>query len=86
VLGLPLGDTSLTASAAVMVNVLGGRNGSDPRAYLPAALAVPGVHVHLYGKEARPGRKVGHVTALGDDPEDARDRARRAAALLTDGE
>jgi len=86
VLDLPLGDTSLTAPAAVMVNVLGGPHGTDPRANLTAALTVPGVHVHLYGKEAWPGRKVGHVTALGDDPEDARGRARRAAALLMGGE
>jgi 5-(carboxyamino)imidazole ribonucleotide synthase len=45
----------------------------------------PGVKVHLYGKEVRPGRKVGHVTVLGDDVEALRDRARRAASYLSCG-
>jgi 5-(carboxyamino)imidazole ribonucleotide synthase len=47
--------------------------------------ADPGVKVHLYGKEVRPGRKVGHVTAVGDDIEDLRDRAVRAANYLRHG-
>ena len=51
----------------------------------PAALAVPGASVHLYGKAARPGRKLGHVTVVGDDVDDVRRRARRAAELLTGG-
>jgi 5-(carboxyamino)imidazole ribonucleotide synthase len=86
VLDLPLGRTDATAPAVVMANVLGGMAGIDPRDNLAAALAVPGVHVHLYGKEARPGRKVGHVTALGDDLEEVRRRAKYAAALLVGGE
>jgi 5-(carboxyamino)imidazole ribonucleotide synthase len=40
------------------------------------------VHVHLYGKEPRPGRKLGHVTALGQDPAEVRARARLVAAAL----
>ncbi len=58
ILGLPLGSTAARAPAA-MVNLIGG---------LPdvgALLALPGAHVHLYGKEARPGRKLGHVTLVG---------------------
>jgi 5-(carboxyamino)imidazole ribonucleotide synthase len=47
--------------------------------------ADPGVKVHLYGKPVRPGRKVGHVTVLGDDIDRLRDRARRAASYLTSG-
>jgi len=47
--------------------------------------AEPGVKVHLYGKELRPGRKVGHVTALGDDLDDVRRRARRAVTWLREG-
>jgi 5-(carboxyamino)imidazole ribonucleotide synthase len=47
--------------------------------------ADPGVKVHLYGKAVRPGRKVGHVTAVGDDVEDLRRRAWRAASYLRDG-
>jgi len=64
------------------VNVVGGPSGGDPRANLPAALAIPGVHVHLYGKGPRPGRKLGHVTALGADAGEVRERAERAAAIL----
>lgn len=83
VLDLPLGDTSVTAPAVATVNVLGPADGSDPRARLPAALEVPGVAVHLYGKQARAGRKLGHVTAVGDDPTETRARAWRAADRLT---
>jgi 5-(carboxyamino)imidazole ribonucleotide synthase len=47
--------------------------------------ADPAVKVHLYGKPVRPGRKVGHVTALGGDQAEVRDRARRAASYLATG-
>ena len=43
----------------------------------------PGVKVHLYGKEVRPGRKIGHVTVSGDDLDDVRARARHAADFIT---
>lgn len=82
VLGWPLGAAHLRKPAAAMVNVLGGPEGTDPRRLLPEALAPGDVHIHLYGKAARPGRKLGHVTALDDDPAEALDRARRAAVAL----
>jgi 5-(carboxyamino)imidazole ribonucleotide synthase len=82
VLDWPLGDTSLVAPAAVMVNVLGGAPGNDPQAELPRALADPAVKAHLYGKAARPGRKLGHVTVLADTADEARARGQRAAAIL----
>ena len=83
VLGLPLGATELVASAAVMVNLLGTRTGPARAEGLAAALAVPGAQVHLYGKLAsRPGRKMGHVTALGATLAEAEARAQRAAAAL----
>jgi 5-(carboxyamino)imidazole ribonucleotide synthase len=78
----PLGSTALVAPAAVTVNVVGPEDGSDPRTRLPEALAVAGAHVHLYGKGARPGRKLGHVTALADDVATARDVAWRAVRIL----
>ena len=85
ILDLPLGATALVAPAAVMVNILGERDAPvdpTPRG-LPAALAVRGAHVHLYGKRrSRPGRKMGHVTALGTDVATAADVAARAAALI----
>ena len=50
--------------------------------YLHCLAHDPGIRIHMYGKQVRPGRKVGHVTALGEDPEDVRARARHAAAFL----
>lgn len=82
ILGLPLGAVDLVSPAATMVNVIGGADGSDPRSRLSGALAVPGAVVQLYGKAARPGRKLGHVTALGDTPDASRDRAWAAAQAL----
>ena len=83
VLDWPLGDASLVRPAAVMVNVLGLRDGEASAAALPAALAGRDVAVHIYGKRrVRPGRKMGHVTALGDTLDDARARAHRVAEQL----
>ena len=82
VLDLPLGPTWANAPAAVTVNVIGGLEAIDPANNLTEALAVEGAQVHLYGKRPRPGRKLGHVTALADDLDQARDLARRAEAAL----
>ena len=62
--GQPLGPTTPLVEAAVMVNVVG----ADQPGSLEAAQAVAGAHVHDYGKSWRPGRKLGHVTVVGDDP------------------
>jgi len=88
VLDYPMGETHLTAPAVAMANVLGGppaKMGVDERLHHMMA-AEPGVKVHLYGKRVRPGRKIGHVTALGEDMADCRARAARAAAWLRVGE
>ena len=82
VLDLPLGPTWMNAPAAVTVNVVGGLELVDPSQNLPEALAVEGAHVHLYGKRPGPGVKLGHVTAVGDDLDQARFLARRAEAAL----
>ena len=80
----PLGTTEMVAPAAATVNILGGERPLDLRRDLPAVLEDPCVHVHLYGKEPEPGRKLGHVTALADEPDAAREAAHRAVQLLTD--
>jgi len=88
VLDYPLGETTPTAPAVVMANVLGGRTdgmGIDERVHHLFA-ADPGARVHLYGKQVRPGRKIGHVTVLGEDFEDLRVRAAVAARWLSDGD
>jgi 5-(carboxyamino)imidazole ribonucleotide synthase len=82
VLDLPLGPATPQHAQVASVNVFGGPAGQDPRALLGRGLAVPGAHVHLYGKEARPGRKLGHVTVCGDDAADVRERAWGAALAL----
>ncbi|MBV9293284.1 MAG: 5-(carboxyamino)imidazole ribonucleotide synthase [Frankiales bacterium] len=82
VLDWPLGDTSPLAPVTVMVNLLGGRDTDLTRTLPPALEAVPEAHVHLYGKEPRPARKLGHVTVLGDDVVEARERARTAVRVL----
>lgn len=83
VLGLPLGDPGLQAPAAAMVNVLGTHTRPIADADLAHALAVPRAFVHLYGKlQNRPGRKMGHVTALGSSVDEALDRARVAVSAL----
>lgn len=80
--GLPLGDVSMRAPAA-MVNLLGDRTGPVRPAGVEEVLADPAVSLHLYGKaESWPRRKLGHITALGETAEDALARARGAAAAL----
>jgi 5-(carboxyamino)imidazole ribonucleotide synthase len=82
VLDWPLGDPTPIAPVTVMTNLLGGDR-TDLAATLPAALAaVPEARVHLYGKAPRPGRKLGHVTVLGTDVVQTRERARLAVSVL----
>ena len=86
VLDWPMGATERTAPWVVMANVLGGEGEPDLDRRLHMLFGRdPGLKVHLYGKQVRPGRKIGHVTALGDDLEQTRQRAREGAAHLADG-
>ena len=83
VMDLPLGSPAPRARWTVMVNILGGERADVGHLYdgFPHAMARdPHLRVHLYGKDLRPGRKVGHVNAYGDDLEDCLERARHAAA------
>ncbi len=82
ILDLPLGPTYMRVPAAVTVNVIGGYDHVDPADHLADALAVEGAQIHLYGKHPAPGSKLGHVTAVGDDLEQARDMAKKAEAAL----
>jgi len=77
VCGLPLGDVGVRGHVA-MVNVIG----QEPDA--AEILAIPGAHLHSYGKRARPGRKLGHVTLVADDPDSLRQRVVQVARHLTD--
>ena len=83
VLDLPLGATGMTEPWSVMVNVLGGpETGGLPSRYGRAMATHPTVKMHSYGKESRPGRKVGHVTASGDELAEVAYQARGAAAFF----
>jgi 5-(carboxyamino)imidazole ribonucleotide synthase len=92
VLDYPLGSTAMTAPAVVMANVLGGAAAApdwsgpslDERVHHLMA-HWPDVKLHWYGKGQRPGRKLGHVTALGGDVDEVRARAVAAARYLADG-
>jgi 5-(carboxyamino)imidazole ribonucleotide synthase len=79
VLDLPLGSPTARAPWCVTVNILGGSVPTLYDGYPHVQARDPDVKVHLYGKEVRPGRKVGHVTVYGDDLDDLRARARHAA-------
>jgi 5-(carboxyamino)imidazole ribonucleotide synthase len=67
ILDLPLGDPSMTASFAVMGNILGGDKSDMYRPYLHLMARNPELKVHQYMKEVRSGRKIGHVNAVGED-------------------
>jgi 5-(carboxyamino)imidazole ribonucleotide synthase len=82
VVDLPLGDPAPRAPWTVMANVLGGTVHDLPSALLHCFARDRRLRAHLYGKQVRPGRKVGHVTAYGSDLAEVRRRARHAAAYL----
>lgn len=85
VLDLPLGDPSPRDAHAVMVNILGGPQHEEITDRFALAMEhVPDAKLHTYGKTARPGRKVGHVTVTGNDLDEVTYRARAAAAFFDD--
>ncbi len=89
VLDYPLGATDVMAPAVVMANVLGAAEtpAMSPDERLHHLLArFRDAHVHYYGKQERPGRKIGHVTMLGQSMADVRERAKLAAHWLSHAE
>jgi len=86
VCGLPLGSPDMLAPAAAMANLLGDVwSGGEPN--WAAALAMPDIKLHLYGKSSpRPGRKMGHLTVLGASPDGAKERVLHARRALRKSE
>jgi 5-(carboxyamino)imidazole ribonucleotide synthase len=82
VLDLPLGSPAAREDVSVMVNILGADHEDLYQPYLHVMAHDPAVKVHLYGKGVRPGRKVGHVNAYGDDRQLVLARARHAADFI----
>ncbi|WP_426998623.1 5-(carboxyamino)imidazole ribonucleotide synthase [Pseudarthrobacter sp. N5] len=88
VLNLPLGATDVLGPIVVMKNFLGGDNQDLFSAYPTALASEPAAKIHCYGKEVRPGRKIGHVNLVGTSAADAaslRHRATRVANIIRDG-
>jgi 5-(carboxyamino)imidazole ribonucleotide synthase len=86
VLGLPLGSTKMIAPAAVMINMLGEEQGTGYPVGIDEALKVDGAHIHVYGKAVTNiGRKMGHITALGESIGEAEEIAHRAAKCIRFG-
>ena len=67
ILDLPLGSTAMRSKYAVMGNVLGGEKSDMYRPYLHLMARTPGLKFHQYGKDVKPGRKIGHVTMCGEN-------------------
>lgn len=83
VCGLPLGSADMLAHAAVMINLLGNRNGSGVPDNVIELLRHNKAHLHLYNKkQSRIGRKMGHVTGLGNNQTEALSRAKSAADAI----
>lgn len=87
VLSLPLGSTALKVPSAAMLNIIGASSSMDEiRTFASTALTVPGCAVHLYGKsDCRKGRKMGHVTVVGDSDATVRARLRPLLSALPGG-
>ncbi|KAL0948889.1 hypothetical protein HGRIS_009005 [Hohenbuehelia grisea] len=87
ILSLPLGSTSLKVPSAAMLNVIGASSSmTEITSLANTALSVPGASVHLYGKaECRKGRKMGHITVVGQSDAEVRDRLRPLLEALPSG-
>ncbi len=84
VAGMPLEDPAMKVPAAVMINILGERDGAAEPKGIEEAETIPGVKVHIYGKsETRRERKMGHLTAVADTLDEARTNAEKARALIS---
>ncbi len=82
ILDWPLGSTDMRVPAAAMVNLIGGDNCAGSLSAVRAALAIPNINIHLYGKDLRPRRKLGHITATASSVEEALQSAFRAASCF----
>lgn len=82
--GMPFGDAKLKVPAAVMINILGERDGKAEQKGVADAEKIPGVSVHIYGKlQTRNERKMGHITVVGKTLEECLKKAKKARKLIT---
>ena len=83
VMDWPLGSPAMTSPVTVMVNLLGRDVDNLQGAFRHVMARDPGIKVHLYGKDVKPGRKIGHVNAVGENLDDLLQRTQHAADYLT---
>lgn len=83
ILDLPLGDTAMTSKWVVMGNILGSSKSDMYRPYLHLLARTPAMKFHYYGKESKPGRKIGHVTLMGQELLQLRQEVEHALAYLS---
>ena len=79
ILNMPPGDTQMVAKCAAMINILGEKNANGNAHYIgiEEARNIPGVFIHLYGKKrVMPFRKMGHITIIGNDRNEVKEKAR----------
>jgi phosphoribosylaminoimidazole carboxylase PurK protein len=82
--GMPFGSTKMKVPAAVMINILGERNGKAEPKGVGEAEKIPGVTVHIYGKlQTRVERKMGHITVVGETVEECLKKAKKARKLIS---
>ncbi len=82
--GMPLGKTTMVTPAAVMINILGQRQGKSEIVGLDDALNIPNVSIHVYGKmDTKLERKMGHITVIDYDLKSAYKKALRARKLIS---
>ncbi len=83
ILDLPLGDPTMRAAFVVMGNILGGAKTDMYRPYLHLMARNPGLKFHQYRKEIRLGRKIGHITAIGNDLVELSDEVQHALDYMS---
>ena len=82
--GIELGSTEMKVKAAVMINILGERNGVAEASGVEEAEKLGNVFVHMYGKkDVKVERKMGHLTVIGDNLQDVLDKANKARVLIS---
>jgi 5-(carboxyamino)imidazole ribonucleotide synthase len=82
ILDLPLGDTSITSKWVVLGNIYGSDKSDMFRPYLHLLARTPALKFHYYGIDSAPGRKIGHITLMGDEPTHLRNEVDHALAYL----
>ncbi len=83
VLDWPLGSVEMKVPWAAMANILGGQGQTDPRTQICQISDFPSASIHLYAKKPVPGRKLGHVTVVGEEKDLLLSKARRCAGILS---